>query len=114
MQVDYWTRKVMMGRTDLSNTPPPGSERDELLADCIAEAHAADLHLSAKNIAQVLNISLDSVRHHLTVSLGMKCYHMRCVPHTSTDAQQSERAQMAGEMLVELEKHQATSFCLYI
>jgi hypothetical protein len=109
-QIYYWIKEIKLGRTDLSNIPPPGREPDELLADCIAEAHAADPHLSARKIAQALNISLDSVRRHLTVSLGMKCYHMRWVPHTLTDAQKSKRAQMAGEMLVELGKHQASNF----
>jgi DNA-binding transcriptional ArsR family regulator len=75
-QVSCSIKEVKLGRTDLSNIPPPGREPDELLADCIAEAHAADHHISARKIAQALNISLDSVRHHLTVSLGMTCYHM--------------------------------------
>jgi transposase len=76
-QVYYWINEVNSRRKDLSNIPSPGRASDEGLDDCIAKALAEDPHLSARKIAKALHISTFTVRHHLTNSLGMKCYHMR-------------------------------------
>jgi predicted HTH transcriptional regulator len=74
-------KEAKSGREDLSNVPPPGREPNEGLNDCIAKALKEDPHPSTRKIAKALNTSSTTVRKHLTKSLGMKCYHMRWVPH---------------------------------
>jgi hypothetical protein len=99
-QVCYWIREVKSGRKDLSNVTLPGRAPCEGLDDCIAKALKEDPHLLTRKIAKALNISSTMVQNHLTKSLGMKCYHMRWVPHTLTAAQASKRTEMAGSMRI--------------
>jgi hypothetical protein len=100
---------VRLGRNDLSNIRPPGKESYEDLSACIHEARAASPYLSARGIAKALTIRATTVRHYLTVSLGMKCYHMRWAPLRLKERQESKRVQMAGRMLLELEKRQTSN-----
>jgi hypothetical protein len=90
-QVYYWIKEVKWRKKNLSNGPPR-----EGPDDCIATALKEDPHLSTRKIAKALNSSSARVRNQLTRSLGMKCYHMRCVPHTLAAAQRAKRAETAG------------------
>jgi hypothetical protein len=67
-----------------SNILPLGKAPDEGLDDHIGKVPKEDPRLSTKTIAKTLNISFTTVRNDLTKSLGIKCYHVRWVPHTST------------------------------
>jgi hypothetical protein len=86
-QVYYWIIEAKSGRHDLANVPPPRSAPDEGVDERIAKSLREILHLLTRKIAKALSISSTTVRKHLNKSLGMKCYHMRWVPHTSTAAQ---------------------------
>jgi hypothetical protein len=94
-----WIKEVKLGRKDLSNVPPAGRAPDEGLDDYIAKALKEDRHLSTRGMAKTLNTSSTTVRNYMTTSLGMKCYHMRWVPHTLPAAQKAKCAEMAGSML---------------
>jgi predicted HTH transcriptional regulator len=85
--VYYWIKEVKSGRKDLSNVLPPGMAQDEALDDCIAKAVKENPDPSTRKIAKALNMSSMKVQNHLSKSLGMKCWHIRWVPHTVTAAQ---------------------------
>jgi hypothetical protein len=86
-QVYCWIKEVQSEGKDSSNIPSRGRASDEGLDDCIRKGLKEDPHLSTRKIARASNIGSTTVRNHLTKSLGMKCYHMRWVPHTLTAAQ---------------------------
>jgi histone-lysine N-methyltransferase SETMAR len=109
-QIYYWLRKVRLGETDLSDRGHPGRTPDESLAAVIAAKHERDRHLSARKLAKSLGISPTTVCHYFTDVLGLKLRHMRWVPHTLTLEQKDKRAQLAGSMLIALEKHRASGF----
>jgi hypothetical protein len=108
--VDDWIKEVQSRRKELSKISPPGRASDEGLDDCIGKPLTKDPHLSTRKIAKALNLSSTTVGKHLMKSLGMKCYHMRWVPHTLTEAQKAKRREMAGSMLQRLESHTASNF----
>jgi hypothetical protein len=101
---------VKLGRKDLFNIPPPGRDPDQTLPTWIAEIHTIGPHLSAIWIAKTLNINATKVRHYLTLSLGMKCYHIRLVSHMLIEARKSKSVEIARRMLQELEKYQMFNF----
>jgi hypothetical protein len=71
-----WTKEVKSGRKGPSSIPSRGRAPNGGLDDCIGKALKEPPHLSTRKITNRLNISSTTVRHHLTKSLGMKCYHM--------------------------------------
>jgi hypothetical protein len=79
-----WIKQVKSGRKNLSKVPPAGRALDNGLNDYIGKALKEDPHPSTREIAKTLKICPTTVRNHLTKSLGMKCYHMRGVPHGNT------------------------------
>jgi hypothetical protein len=105
-QVYFWIDEVKRGRTDLNTTAGPGREPDESLAAVIAGKLDADFYFSARKLAQSLGIAASMVCRDLTQGLGMKCRHVRWVPHTLTPAQKLMRAELAQIMLQALAKHQ--------
>jgi hypothetical protein len=98
-QMYYWIKEVKSGRKDLSNIQPLGMAPDEGLNDCLGKALKEDPHLSTRKIAKALNIGSTAVQNHLTKSLGMKCYHMRWVPHMVIVTQETKRNEMVESML---------------
>jgi hypothetical protein len=109
-QVYYRAKEVKSGRKHLSDLPPPGRALDEGLDDCLAKALKEDPHLSTRKIAKTLNVSSTTMPNHLAKPLGMKCYYMRCVPHTLTATRKAKRAEMAGSMPQRLESHAPSNF----
>jgi IS30 family transposase len=108
--VYYWLHELKCGRTDLHNKPPSGKKRIEELAGKVADEIEKDPHASARQIARVLGVSPGSVRNRLTNNLGMRCCHLRWVPHTLTSEQKRKRAEMAKNMLDELQMHVESHF----
>jgi hypothetical protein len=94
-QVYFWINEVQLGRTDLDTIASPGRERDESLAAVIAGKLDAHPHFSARKLAQSLGIAVSTICRYLTEVLGMKCRHLRWVPHTLTHAQKLIRAELA-------------------
>jgi hypothetical protein len=88
----------------------PRREPDEGLSSVIAGKLDADPHLSAWKLAHSLGIAVLTVCHYLTEVLGMKCQHLRWIPHMLTQPQKDARVESAETMLRELVKHQASNF----
>jgi hypothetical protein len=97
--VYFWINEGKWGRTDLNTIASPGREPKESLAAVIAGKLDADPHFSVRRLAQSLGIAASKVCQFLTEVLGMKCRHLRWVPHRLTLAQKlmnSELAQSSG------------------
>jgi hypothetical protein len=88
----------------------PVREPDEGLVAVIAGKLDADPHLSAREPASSRGIAPSTVCRDSTEVLGMKCRHLRWVPHTLTQPQKDARVESAQAMLRELAKHQAFNF----
>jgi hypothetical protein len=106
----FWINEAKRARTDLSTIASPGREPDESLAAVIAGKLDTDPHFSARKLAQSLGIAASTVCRYLTEVLGMKCRHLRWVPHTLTPAQKLMRAELAQGMLQALAKHKHTNY----
>jgi histone-lysine N-methyltransferase SETMAR len=105
-----WVRAAKLGRRDLSNIPSPGRTPDEGLRAAVARRHEKDPHLSARQIAKSLGVGHATVCRCLSDGLGLKCLHLRWVPHTLTADQKAKRASYAEVMLRILATHQSTGF----
>jgi hypothetical protein len=95
---------------DLNTIASREREPDESLAAVIAGKLDADPHFSARKLAQSLGIAVSTACRYLTEVLGMKCRHLRRVPHTLTHAQKLMRAELAQSMLQALAKHEHTNY----
>jgi hypothetical protein len=108
-----WVRDIKGERTDLETISSPGRTRtpEEGLADGIRKRIDQDPHLSAPEIAQSLSlgIAISTFCHYLRHVTGMKCCHLRCIPHTSPIAQKDERQDLATCMLEILVTHVVSS-----
>jgi AraC-like DNA-binding protein len=104
-QVSSWINEVKRGRTDLNTVASPGREPDEGLAAVIAGKLDADPHLSARKLAHSLGIAASTFCRDLTEVLGMKCRHLRWVPHMVMQLQKDARLESAQAMLREFAKH---------
>jgi hypothetical protein len=102
------------GRTDLETISSPGRSRtpDEGLADVIGKRIDKDAHLSACNIAESLSLGIarSTLCHYLRHVIGMKCCHLRWIPHTLTIAEKVEREHLAKRMLETLAKQAVSNF----
>jgi predicted transcriptional regulator len=108
--VYFWINKVKRGRTDVNIIASPRRGPDESLAAVIAGRLDAHPHFSVRKPAQSLGIAASTVCRYLTEVLGMKCRHVRCVPHTLTPAQKLMRAELAQGMLQALAKHEHMNY----
>jgi hypothetical protein len=106
----FWIGETRGGRTDLSEIPGSGRTSDESLAIVIAKRHEQRPHLSARKLAQSLQISSTMVYHYLSDVLGLKCFRLSWVPHTLTVDQKAKRAQYAEAMLQILAAHESARF----
>jgi hypothetical protein len=95
---------------DLNTIASAGREPGEGLAAVIADKPDADLHLSAKKLAQSRGIAASTACRYSTEVSGMKCQHLRCVPHKLTPAQRVMRTELAQSMLEALAKHEHTNY----
>jgi AraC-like DNA-binding protein len=98
------------GRTDLSTIASSGRDFDEGLAAVIAGKLDSNSHLSVKKLAQSLGIAASKVCRHLTEVLGMKCRHLRWVPHTLTSAHKVMRRELAQSMSQVLAEHEHMNY----
>jgi predicted transcriptional regulator len=106
----FWISEVKWGRTDLINRASPGREPDEGLAALIAPKIDAERHLSGRRLAQSLGIAAPTVWRYLTEVFGMKCRHLRCMPHTLAAVHKVVRVELAQRMLRALAKHKSSHF----
>jgi hypothetical protein len=109
-QVYFWVNEVKWGTTDLNAIASPEREPDESLAAVIAGKLDADPHFSARKLAQSLEIPVSTVCRYLTEVLGMKCRHLRWVPHTFTRAQKLMHAELVQSVLQALAKQKHTNY----
>jgi hypothetical protein len=63
-----------------------------------------------ETFAQSLRIAASTVYRYLTEVLGMKCCHLRRVPHTLTAAQKVVRVELSELMREALSKHERSHF----
>jgi hypothetical protein len=73
-----------IGEKEFLNITPPGKAPDEELDNCIGKPLKEDPCFPTRKLAKVPNIPSTIVRNNLTQSLGMKCHHIRWVPHMLT------------------------------
>jgi predicted transcriptional regulator len=76
----------------------PGGEPNEDPAGVIAPKIDVDRHLSARRLAQDLGIAAPTVCRYLTEVLGMRCYHLRWVPHMLAAVQKVARVELVQHM----------------
>jgi hypothetical protein len=67
-------------------------------------------HFSARKLAQSFRIAASTARRYLTGVLGMKCRHLRWVPHTLTATQKVVRVALAERVLQALAKEERSHF----
>jgi hypothetical protein len=109
-QTYFGINEIKRGRTDLNNIASPGREPREDLAGAIFAKLNADPHLAARKLAKSLRIAASTVCRDLKEVLGMKCRHLRWVPHTLTAVQKVVRAELAERKLQALAKHERSHF----
>jgi hypothetical protein len=109
-EVYKWIRDIMRGRTDLETIASPGRTPDEGLSEVIRHRIEAGPHLSAREIAHSFGIATLTGCHHLRSVLGMKCCHLRWIPHTLTVGEKVAREHVAKNILEILATHAASNF----
>jgi hypothetical protein len=109
-EVYRWIRDIKGGRTDLETISNPGRTPDEGLADVIRSRIEEDPNLSTRKIVNSLGIVNSTVCNYLRNVIGMKCCHLRWIPHTLIVAQKVEREDLAKVMLKILAKHETSKF----
>jgi hypothetical protein len=93
-QVYFWISGAKQRKTDVNTIANPEREPDESLAAVIAGKLDDNPHFPTRKLAQSLGIAMSTVCRYLTEVLGMKCRHMRWVPHTLTPVQILMRAEL--------------------
>jgi hypothetical protein len=109
-EVYRWIRDIKGERTDLETIASSGRMPEEGLSEVIRHRIGVDPHLCARKIVQSLGIATSSVCHHLRYVLGMKCSHLRWIPHTLTVGQKVATEPVAKNMLEILATHAASDF----
>jgi hypothetical protein len=113
-EVYRWIKDITGGRTDLEMISNPGRTLDEELTNIIRRRIEENPRSSARKIAQSLNIATSTVCHYLRHVLGLKCCHLRWIPHTLTVAQKVEWEDLAKIMLEILVKHVISNFHFHV
>jgi hypothetical protein len=86
--------EVKRGRTYPSTIASPERESNEGFAAFIAGKLNADPHVSTRNLTHSVGIATSTACRCRSEVLGMKCRHLRRVPHTLTAAQNVMRAEL--------------------
>jgi hypothetical protein len=109
-QVFFWVEEVRRGREDLSNEEMLGTSPNAGLDEILAYRLERDPHTTTHGLAAPVRTSPQTVIVHLYEGFGMKCFHLRWVPHTLIDLQKSNRVHYAQEMIWVLDNHSRTGF----
>jgi hypothetical protein len=123
-QVFHWVRDIRSGREDLSDQPCPGSPPQIAIDTILAHKLKFDPHRTARklslsmslsmsmrmSLSLSLGISLPTILNHPHENLGMKCYHLRWIPHLLDDSQKAERVRCPHIMLEALDIHAQTNY----
>jgi hypothetical protein len=106
-QVFFWVGEVRPGREDEKRPGrPPTASLDEILAYRLER----DSYTTACRLTASMGISPHMVIAMLHKALGMKCFHLRWVPHTLIDPQKANKIRSAQEMTWALDNHSRTGF----
>jgi hypothetical protein len=109
-----WCTQVRQGREDLNDAPRPGrpviDHLDTKILACLDKAPFQ----SARSLAQELGVSLSTVLTRLHDVLGMKCYHLRWIPHNLTDELRAIRLKKCLELLPILESMKLRDFRCFV
>jgi hypothetical protein len=94
--------EIKRGREDLHDARRSGRGRIESLTAQIKVLLDENCFVSARSIAETLQVSHSSVLKHLHQDLGFQFFHLRLVPHMSTPELKEQRPTYATEMIVVL------------
>jgi hypothetical protein len=110
--MDFLVNEIKWGRTDFNTITSPGRELDEDIAAAVAGKLDIDPQLSTRKFALSLLIPASAVYRYLTEVLGIKCRHLRWVPHMLAPAQKVMHTELAQNNLQTLAKHENTNYHL--
>lgn len=100
--VARWMRDFRAGRSSLQDEDRPGrpvSVTTELAVDSVRAIVADDPHCTAREIAELLDISIGAAHTILTEKLGLRKICARWIPHLLSVEQRQQRVHCCREML---------------
>lgn len=108
--VTYWTRQIILGRTNLHEEPHRQKPIDEGITAAVQFQIEKNPLISARQIAKLLNISPTTVIDRLVNILHYKCLHTRWVPHHLSVVQKQNRVNLAKQILPILQNEKRTHY----
>ena len=102
--VTKWAGRFRSGRVELEDDPRSGRPPIEGLAQRVLDALEDQPFASTRELGKVLGFSHMSIFNTLTMELGFKKFLSHCVPHLLTEDQKTQRIQVSGVILRQLER----------
>jgi hypothetical protein len=110
MHVLYRVREIWAGCGDLSDEGWPNRPCKINLDIVMGQKFELDPHTMARTLSLSLSVSVQTGANHLHHNLGMKCSHLRWIPHVLDDSQKAERVRGARITLEALDVHARTNY----
>jgi hypothetical protein len=107
-QVFFWVGEIRRKQKDLSDEERPERSPTAGLDEILVYRPERDPHTTARSLAASLGISPQTAIAHLHEGLGMKCFHLRWIPHILIDSQKAKGVRYAQEMVRALDNHSWT------
>jgi hypothetical protein len=109
-RIYLWFNKPVRRGTDFIDIPSPGRPPDEEIMPAFQHELEQDPTISARAIADTLDLGLSTVLRCLHEDLHMLYWHRKWMPHPLSDDEKVKRADLAGNMLETLERHGSRCF----
>jgi hypothetical protein len=90
--------------------PSPARHGHKSTADEVAKYLGDDCHLSARKLAQTVEIVPSQMQRDLPDDLGIKLYHLLCGMPMLINKRRAKHTEMTRAMLTEIVRHKASNF----
>jgi hypothetical protein len=97
--VQFWIGEIKRGREYLHDAQRSGRRPIESLTAQMKVLLDENCFVSARSIAETLQVSHSTVLKHLYEDLGFQSFHLEWVPHLLTDELKERRCTYATEMI---------------
>jgi hypothetical protein len=100
--VQFWIGEIKRGREDLHDAQGSGRRLIESLTPQIKVLFNENCFVSARSIAETLQVSHSTALEHLHEDHGFQSFHLRWVPHLLTPELKEQRRTYATETIAVL------------
>ena len=100
----FWVKKFKTGTISVEDEERVGRPRIEGLAEMITRELENDMYLSARELANILNVCKNTIIKVLKEDLKMNKVNFRWIPHILSDELKQKRVKIAKNMLNTMKK----------